>query len=105
MKAGYLQLGENCLGYQNLSVGTTQQKMSVPKGALSAEVILIANNATDINSIACYFREDGQNATNIEGLPLLHLTPYTIRRKNLDKFSIISADGNTHSLRIQYFGA
>lgn len=104
MNGGYIELGETCLGYQNLAVNGTAAGLTVPKNCLSAVVCLVANAATASDTLAANFREDGTDPTSSEGMPMYNTTIYTVRRNCLSRFKIISADGNTHSLRIEYFG-
>lgn len=97
--------GLNCIGYQNILFDSaTPTGLTVPEGALSALVVLVANSLSVAGNIVAYFREDGINPTFTEGMPMTNLTRYGVLQGNLSTFKIVSADINVQSLRVQYYG-
>jgi hypothetical protein len=103
--AGY----SDCIGFEEISVNdSTVQKLSIPNGATSALITVVADpSTTDLRNVV-WWKEDGNVPTtgaNGEGMPLGHLGVYECKGViNLKNFQVIGIEaGKTHSVRISYY--
>ena len=104
--------GRICLGYQKLALNTsTASKLTIPKGAQSAEITLECGGSTNASVAARYTIDNtttpqtGAAGANVDGVPIGDFdTIEILNNTNLNAFKCIAADSaNTKYLKIQYF--
>ena len=89
------------LSYERLIVdGVARSLPNVPNEAVSALIILEQGSGTSL--VNARFMETGV-PTQLAGMPLGQLGTYeVVGKRNMSNFRVISADGESHTLNIQY---
>lgn len=92
----------NCVGFESISVGNDVETLTIPDRAKIANIRIEANAAS---TVPIRFREDGQDPTAADGMPLYNTEVYSIRPGCLATFKMISGDAaNTQKVNISYYG-
>jgi hypothetical protein len=101
-----LLTGGECAGFETLLVDADNvSALNPPENSVYALLVMEADETSADKSRVGRFREDGEQPTALEGIPLGDLTTYEVKGKfNLLNFLIIGIEaGKVHSLRVQYF--
>jgi hypothetical protein len=90
-------------GFEEITIDNSVKSLSVPPNSHYA-LCTVESDVTSPEQIVARFRMDGLNPTNTAGLPLNHLTVFTIKEpEQLNKFKIIQAQAGVHKLTVTYF--
>ena len=94
---------EECIGYQQLTVGAGTVALTIPAGVNKAVIRVQPVNNSQVGAIVRY-RLDGVAPTNTTGMPLLSWDILNIiGQADLTDARFISANGLTHTLTISYY--
>lgn len=99
--------GGDCLGYQDLEVGSTPVRLVPPINTVYALIVVEANSlAPDKSKVIRFTEASNAQATPTRGMPLGDLSVYEVKGvRNLINFRAISINaGIRHTMRIQYYG-
>lgn len=116
--AGYLQAelsfglitGLNCLGYESFTIDDSAAVAlpSVPTDTINVVMVVEADDTLSATEkqMVVRFREDAIDPTPTEGMPLGHLSLYTVGGvQNIDNIRMIGIQaGKTHNIRLSYYG-
>lgn len=75
---------------------------TIPTPSNSAVVAIIANSASTAGTVIANYRLDGGTPTASLGMPLYSGGEIHLFETELSNFRIISADGHTHSLAVEF---
>lgn len=75
---------------------------TVPSGVNCAYVSVIASSSSTAGDVIANWRIDGQNPSSAKGNPLYAGGEVQLFESELANFKIISADGNTHKLCVEF---
>lgn len=91
------------LGYQKLTVDGTAKSLTIPAGAIYAELRLESDVTASV-PVRYLMLGNDTLPTATDGLALNNLDFFDINNgTNLVNFRIIQATGGTHTLHIQYY--
>lgn len=103
LDALFLAQGLNCVGYETITLDTNPKGFSsIPKNAKNALLVCEANDSS--TGIVARFREDGNDPSNVDGMPLVNLGIYGIRKGCLSTFKAVSTDSNNQTIRVSFYG-
>lgn len=103
---GYFPISEDLGGYQDLEINSNSiTSLQVPANAVSAVIIIEANQESSIMHRVVRFKENGTAPTAISGFGLGDNDTYSIIGKhNLTQFKIIGIDDtHIHLAKVQYY--
>jgi len=98
--------GGVCCGYEKISNvdNTDVNTLTVPTGAVSALISIEANNGQANNNIVIRFKENGEDPTIAEGMPLGNYGTYEVKNEeNLAGFKFISPENLVQTIHVLYY--
>jgi len=96
-----------CMGYVTVEVTDALiATLTIPENARYTIMVIEADPSQSNKDIVVRFREDGEDPTSVEGMPLGDLGVYEVKgTENMQRFKIIGVEvGKQNIVRIQFFG-
>jgi hypothetical protein len=95
-------VGYDTLVVDSANVGT----LTIPENARYALLVVESDANQNNRDIVLRFREDGEDPTTEEGMPLGDLGVYEVKgTENMQRFKIVGIEQERiHKIRIQFFG-
>ena len=102
---GYFPISEALGGYQDVEIGNQSVSIQVPELAVSAVIIIEADETCNTLHRVVRFKENGTEPNSSSGFALGDNDMYSIiGKQNLEQFKIISIEADKiHKARIQFF--
>jgi hypothetical protein len=96
-----------CVGYDTLVVDNANiGTLTIPEDARYAMLVVESDANQNNKDIVLRFREDGEEPTADDGIPLGDLGVYEVKGiENMQRFKIVGIEQERiHKIRIQFFG-